>query len=337
MLVDEIMEDSNQFRVCVNQGMPYKLLSVKLKIIDKCNLRCKMCNHWRQHVEALSFDFYKPIVNDLVDLGCQKIHFTGGEPMLYPNLLSLMNYIRQCNDNIKISMTTNATLIDGNMAKALAQSGLKRANISIDSPEESLHDTIRGVSGAFNKACNGFQCLKKYMPKRPFYINTVLSPWNYKTLIGLPKLAKELGATGINLQTLNIHTVESYPFTTPQWDELNTDILPVLLAEAKKYQIPIDMPQMIRNADGYKNNHRCYVLYCHLLINYLGIVYPCCNLMGTPMGDLHHNSIKEIWQGINYQKLRQKQQLPIHQRCADCGLFLMENRIIGKLFKQSDL
>ena len=335
MLVDEIIEESNQFRVCVNRGIPYKLLSVKLKIINKCNLRCQMCNHWRYHVEALPFDFYKPVVKDLVELGCRKIHFTGGEPMLYPDLLSLMDYIRQSDDNIKISMTTNATLIDAGMAKALARSGLKRANISIDSPDESLHDTIRGVPGAFNKACHGLQCLRKYMPSRPFYINTVLSPWNYKTLIGLPRLAKELGATGINLQSLNIHTVESSPFTTYQWDELNTDILPALLSEARKYQIPIDIPQINSNTKGYQNNHRCYVLYCHLLISYLGIVYPCCNLMRTPMGDLHHNSIKEIWEGVNYKKLRQKLPLPIHPRCATCDLSLAENRIIEKLFELS--
>ena len=335
MLITEILKEPERFRACVNQGLPYKLLSVKIKIVDKCNLRCKMCSHWRHYVEALPFDFYKPVIKDLVELGCQKIHFTGGEPMLYPNLLSLMDFIRQCDDNIKISMTTNATLIDEEMAKVLAQSGLKRANISIDSPEESIHDSIRGVHGAFRKACYGFQCLRKHMPKRPFYINTVLSPWNYKTLIGLPKLANELGATGVNLQSLNIHTVDSFPFTAPQWDEINKDILPGFLDEANKYHISIDIPQISSNADGYYNNHRCYVLYSHLLINYLGFVYPCCNLTNTRMGDLHKHSIKEIWQGDKYQTLRQKQQLPIHPKCATCDLCIDDNIEIDKLFEQS--
>ncbi len=335
MLTNEILKEPERFRECVYQCLPYKLLSVKIKIVDKCNLRCKMCNHWRHYAEALPVDFYKPIIKDLVVLGCQKIHFTGGEPMLYPNLLPLMNYIRQCDDNIKISMTTNATLIDEKMAKALAHSGLKKANISIDSPEESIHDSIRGVPGAFKKACNGFQCLRKRMPKRPFYINTVLSPWNYKTLIGFPKLANELGATGINLQSLNIHTVEALPFTAPQWDELNKDILPGLLDEANKYHIPIDIPQIYSSDDGYNNIHRCYVLYSHLMINYLGIVTPCCNLAKTKMGDLHNNSIIEIWQGDKYKKFRQKQQQPIHQRCATCDLCIQDNIIIDKLFQDS--
>ena len=328
------MKEPDTFKSCVNQGIPYKLLSVKIKIIDKCNLRCKMCNHWRYYVEALPFDFYKPVIKDLVELGCQKIHFTGGEPMLYPNLLSLMELIRQCDDNIKISMTTNATLIDEKMAKALAHSGLKKANVSIDSPEESIHDSIRGVHGAFNKACHGFMCLRKYMPKRPIYINTVLSPWNYKTLIGFPKLAKELGATGINLQSLNIHTVESSSFTVFQRNELNTDILPALLEEAKRYHIPIDIPLISNNENNGNSNYYCYALYSHLLINYLGIVTPCCNLQKTKMGDLHNNSIKEIWQGDKYKKLRQKQHLPIHPRCATCDLCLKDNIIIDKLLSK---
>lgn len=336
MLITEIVKEPEKFKGCVNQGIPYNLLSVKIKIIDKCNLRCKMCNHWRHYVEALPFDFYKPVIKDLVELGCQKIHFTGGEPMLYPNLLSLMEFIRQCDDNIKISMTTNATLIDDKVAKALAHSGLKKANISIDSPEESIHDTIRGVRGAFKKACYGFQCLRKRMPKRPFYINTVLSPWNYKTLNGLPKLANELGATGINLQSLNIHTDEAFPFTAPQVDELNKDILPGLLDEANKYHIPIDIPQICSSDYGYNNDHRCYALFSHLLINYLGIVTPCCNLLKTKMGDLHNNSIIEIWQGDKYKKLRQKQQLPIHPRCATCDLCIKDNIIIDKMFEKND-
>ena len=174
------------------------------------------------------------------------------------------------------------------------------------------------------------------MPNRTFYINTVLSPWNYKTLIGFPKLAKELGAAGINLQSLNIHTVESFPFTTPQWDELNTDILPALLDEAKKYHIPIDIPQIGNNDNDYYTNHRCYALFSHLLINYLGIVTPCRNLLKTKMGDLRNNSIREIWQGDKYKKFRQEQHLPIHPRCATCDLCLKDNIIIDKLFEQNN-
>ena len=123
MLTNEILKEPEKFWECVNQGLPYKLLSVKIKIVDKCNLRCKICNHWRHYVEALPFDFYKPVIKDWVELGCQKIHFTGGGPMLYPILLSLMEFIRQCDDNNKISMTTNATLIDDKVAKALSHLG----------------------------------------------------------------------------------------------------------------------------------------------------------------------------------------------------------------------
>lgn len=329
-IITDIKKAPSLFVERVNQGLPYKPLSVKLKIIDKCNLRCMMCNHWRRDVNALPYGFYLPVIKDLAELGCRRIHFTGGEPLLYPNLLLLMDYIKQCDCNIKISMTTNATLIDDNMAKALAQSGLTKANISIDSPEESLHDTIRGVPGAFNKACHGFQCLKKYMPQRSFYLNTVLSPWNYRTLIGLPKLAKELGAAGIHLMTLNVHTDEASPFTSSQLDVLKTDVLPALLDEAKRYDIPLEIPQL--SSDAYYYSHRCYALFSHLLINCLGFVYPCCNLMETPIGDLHHNSIKEIWECKNYRELRKKQTLPIDSTCVTCDLFLENNKQIEELF-----
>jgi MoaA/NifB/PqqE/SkfB family radical SAM enzyme len=54
------------------------------------------------------------------------------------------------------AMTTNATRIDLKWAKSLAKAGLRKVNISIDSPEASIHDRIRGIPGAWEKPSRDF-------------------------------------------------------------------------------------------------------------------------------------------------------------------------------------
>ena len=332
--IKEVLNQPEEFKRCVERNVPYKPLSVKFKIVNRCNLRCKMCNHWRRHEEQLPAEFYYPAIKDLIEMGCRRIHFTGGEPLLYADLFSLMQFVRQCNKEMRVSMTSNGTLIDDHVAKTFAEFGLRKANISIDSPDSSVHDVIRGVPGAFDKACAGLQSLRKYLPSRPISINTVVSPWNYRTLSGFPKLAKEIGASGIHFTRLNIHTEEVSRFTPSQIEEYHTEILPVIFEEAKKYNIPLLKSQLdVVGEDEHHNyykRHKCYALYSHLLINFLGIVYPCCNLMEMPMGDLHHNSIKEIWYGENYQRIRAKETLPIDPNCIDCDMLLEDNLLIDE-------
>lgn len=332
--IQDILKEPDAFRHCVEQGLSYKPLGIKFKIINHCNLRCQMCNHWRRNEKYLNAEFFFPAIKDLVEIGCQRIHFSGGEPLLYPDLFPLMKYIRHCSNDIKISMTSNGTLIDDYMAKSLAEFGLSKANISIDSPEGSVHDMIRSVPGTFDKACSGFQNLRKYMPTKPLYINVVVSPWNYRTLPGFPKLAHELGASSIHFLTLGVHTEETSPFTSAQIEEYNTDILPTIIKEAKKYGIPMEPPRLDVSRDeevrDYNKHHKCYALFTHLLINYHGMVYPCCRMMEMPMGNLHHNSIKEIWYGKNYERIRKKKTLPMDPKCQDCDMFYEDNLLIDK-------
>lgn len=336
MIVKRILKESERFKELVLHGQPFKPLSIKIKITNNCNLKCKMCSHWRRFHENLPYEIMATAVRDVIDMGCKKIHFTGGEPLLYPKFYELIDYIMQCDQGVEISMTSNGTLIDEKSAKRLVDCGLRKANISIDSPNETVNDSIRGVNGAFARACNGLRMLRKHMPTCPIFINTVVSPWNYKTLKDYPKLAKDLGANGIHFLMLDVHTAEVSPFNPAQIKEYYDITVPAVLAEAEKYDITIQRSQLpvLDRMDTYANyylSHRCYAIFSHLLINYLGKVYPCCNLMNNPMGDLHHNSIKEIWYGESYQEIRKQKILPIDLKCLDCNMFLEENLLIEEL------
>jgi MoaA/NifB/PqqE/SkfB family radical SAM enzyme len=85
---------------------------------------------------------FREIISELAELGCKKVHFSGGEPMLRPQLPDLVEHATGL--GIRVTITTNGTLIDKVKAKRLIEAGLRGVNVSIDSPIRKMHEKIRG-------------------------------------------------------------------------------------------------------------------------------------------------------------------------------------------------
>ncbi|NJP07448.1 MAG: radical SAM protein, partial [Chloroflexaceae bacterium] len=91
-----ITADPQPFAQAVQQCRPFRPLSVKIKVIFGCNLRCVMCNHWRfQRGGALPMARLHQLVEELAALGCRKVHFSGGEPLLRRELPELISHAQQ--------------------------------------------------------------------------------------------------------------------------------------------------------------------------------------------------------------------------------------------------
>jgi radical SAM protein with 4Fe4S-binding SPASM domain len=344
MLTDYIESDITAFKKSVYESSPYKPLFVKIKLVRNCNLRCQMCNHWRSKEASLDIDFFLRIVDELSTMGCKKIHLSGGEPLLYSDFFTLLQHIKK--HGIKVTMTTNGTLITQEKAKLLDSSGLDGVNISIDSPCEAIHDKIRGIKGSFNRAVQGFQFLRKQMTDKTMRLNMVVSADNYKTISDFPKFAHELGADSIGLIPLGVHTSDVSFFTKGQIEDYNNNIAKIALNEVKKYKLIIDKDDifLFGNTENsmndatlgeygynYYSKHRCYAIWTHALIDQQGRVSVCCNMKNQPIiGNLKEKTFKEIWTGNIYKRLREKEQLPISDICKQCALYKKKNRLMEK-------
>ncbi|HSH03727.1 MAG TPA: radical SAM protein [Anaerolineae bacterium] len=343
---DEVTADADNFRLTVLNGQPYRPLYVKLKLVWDCNLKCGMCNHWRRRERlALSDEQLHQLVLDLAEWGCRKIHITGGEPTLYPQLPTLINHMS--NHNIRVNMTTNATLIDRDNSRALASAGLRAVNVSIDSPNRKIHDQIRGLNGAWKKTYKGTRYLRKRLKKGKLRINTVVGQLNYASLVDLPDLALDLGADGLNLIPLDEHTPDLHRLSKRQIRHYNQEIAPIIAQKALAHGLikhendayPFGRtPDEIRRskaghyAQGYYNDNPCFAPWTHALIDHLGRVSLCCMLRGQPiLGDLRHQTFTEIWTGAHYANLRRTTDLPLFNACRQCDDFLTENQQFNQI------
>ncbi len=125
-----------------------------------CNLKCQHCY---AHATAgpapseLTTAQAKAMIDDLAQYGAPVILFSGGEPLMRPDLPELARYA--VGKGMRAVISTNGTLIDADKAKELKDIGLSYVGVSLDGMQP-MHDKFRGVPGAFDQALNGIRnCL----------------------------------------------------------------------------------------------------------------------------------------------------------------------------------
>jgi Fe-coproporphyrin III synthase len=120
-----------------------------------CNLRCVHCysdSYAQRYPGELTTDQAKGVIDDLVAFGVSALLFSGGEPLTHPDLLELMAYAT--GKGLRVTLSTNGTLIDEDVAAKLKAIRLMYVGISLDGIGET-NDLFRGKRGAFDAAVRG--------------------------------------------------------------------------------------------------------------------------------------------------------------------------------------
>lgn len=134
---------------------------LRISLTDKCNLRCVYCMPedmtFRPREELLQDDELYRLVRLFADLGFHKVRLTGGEPTVRANVVEIVRQIAATPGIKTVAMTTNGLLLD-KLARPLAEAGLQRVNVSIDTlnPEKfkkltrwgKVEDVWRGIATA---------------------------------------------------------------------------------------------------------------------------------------------------------------------------------------------
>jgi len=108
---------------------------LRISLTDKCNLRCVYCMPeditFRPRAELLQDDEIDRLVHIFAALGFHKFRLTGGEPTVRANVVDIVGRIARTPGVEAVAMTTNGLLLP-KLAEPLAQAGLQRVNVSID-------------------------------------------------------------------------------------------------------------------------------------------------------------------------------------------------------------
>ncbi len=112
------------------------LRSLRVSLIDMCNLRCNYCMPeeeyvWLPRTDILSVDEIGRLVGQFAGLGVDKVRLTGGEPLMRREVVQAVERLAGIGGIRDLSLTTNAVLL-ARRAEALRRAGLSRITISLD-------------------------------------------------------------------------------------------------------------------------------------------------------------------------------------------------------------
>src|SRR5215471_3755920 len=152
-----------------------RISDMRISVTDRCNFRCVYCMpevgmQWLKRETLLTFDEIERLTRIAVDLGIEEVRLTGGEPTLRPDLPRLVERLSRM-ELRSLSLTTNGFLLQ-RMARPLAEAGLTRINVSLDTLQ---HDRFHQVARrrGLDEVLAGLETLERYRSIAPIKVNVV--------------------------------------------------------------------------------------------------------------------------------------------------------------------
>ncbi len=348
LALDEVAADGAGFREAVTAAEPYRPVYVKIKLTWHCNLRCRMCNVWRQsRDDRLTLPVIHSLADDLAGLGTDKVHLSGGEVLLRPDLCAVIKAF--AGRGMQVNLTTNGTLLTQERAERLAATGLRNVSISLDGATPGVHDGLRG-KGNWRRTIRGIHNLRRAAKhadrKLHIRVNYVITRRNFHDLAGLPEIVRQAGADRLTLipvddssgrLRLNKERIQMY----------NEEIAPILAGQALAYGLigrveeaypfgrtkaEVEISKIGGYALGTYAAQPCYMPWVHAMIDPEGRVYACCMLRTTRrLGTLFKpGGFRAVWEGAAFADFRRRM-LEAEGRpaaCHACDDFIDENRFL---------
>lgn len=167
---------------------------LRISVTDRCNLRCVYCMppagvEKLGHEKIMNFEEIAEVVRVAAQMGVRAVRLTGGEPLVRKELPRLVRMIAQTPGIEDISLTTNGILL-ADLAAPLAEAGLKRVNVSLDTLDAEKFTRITRV-GSIENVWRGIAAAEK-AGLAPMKINVVaMRGVNDDELMDMALLAKE--------------------------------------------------------------------------------------------------------------------------------------------------
>jgi len=182
------------------QGRP--LRDLRISVTDRCNFRCPYCMpaevfgrdfQFLPSSQILSFEEITRAARIFVGLGVEKVRVTGGEPLLRRDIEVLIEMLSGIEALEDLTLTTNGAILK-DKAQALANAGLRRITVSVDSLDDEVFRAMNGVDFSVDRVLEGVEASLE-AGLGPVKVNCVVKRGANES--GLAQLADHFRGTGV--------------------------------------------------------------------------------------------------------------------------------------------
>ena len=322
----------------VNFDLGYIELPVlsEVALTWRCNIKCLFCyaackciseTDDESDLRELSTDEVKALLDIIrYEAEVPSVSFTGGEPVLHPDLEELIAHASGAL-GMRVNLITNGTLIDDKIAAALKGAGLASAQVSIESPEPDVHNRIVGVHDrtvgvkeAFQASVAGLKALKKAGVS--IHPHATLCRLNLHTLNRMPQFAQSLGVDRFSLNMIiptGRGVAEELAVKYGEIKGIVLDIKKEAEREGIRFMWYSPTPVCLFNPVSHDlGNKGCSACEGLLSVDPYGRILPCSSWK-EPLGNLLHEGFRALWFGKRGRALREKR--AAHPECRNCAHF----------------
>ena len=320
-------------------------------ITSQCNLKCRHC--YIEATEAAKDNEMTTadgmaFIDDLAEMKVPVLMFSGGEPLVRPDLFELAAYAVE--KGLRIVLSTNGTLIDDFTAQLIKEAGFQYVGVSIDGCEET-HDMFRGEKGAFAAAIAGIRAAKAAGNRTG--VRFTLNSLNKRDLPAVLDLIEQekidrfcmyhlvYAGRGGDMKNLDVTLDEKREVAQLLIDKaldfdrrgveleiLTTDnhadglYLLDYIAKTNPARVP-EVRQLLELHGGCSAGDRMAD------VDYLGNVHPCQFWSDLTLGNVRERKFSEIWNDLEandgiLSRLRTKP-AQLNAQCGKCS----QNRLCG--------
>jgi MoaA/NifB/PqqE/SkfB family radical SAM enzyme len=330
--------------------------SISFTVTNACNLRCRMCGQWSEegYIRTgglrgeLRLADWKRVIDELADHGISSVLLRGGEVFLYPDILPLLEHLR--GKGMFVSIDTNGTQL-ARFAADLVRIGNMHLTVSVDGPAE-IHDTVRGVKGAFGRVREGLAELagaeQRSGTALSKSITFTIGPDSYRGLGRMPEVARSLGIGTICIvayyfvpsaigEKYEAELAENFECPAFSWrgfhrEESGVEV-DLFLKELRAYRgslgTTLDYPYFPMSEDEYRTwftdattpvgPTACGNVERLIDIQPTGEANFCVDFPDYSIGSVRESTIAEIWNGPRaeaFREYRRRQPLAVCNRCG---------------------
>lgn len=291
-----------------------KCKHITLLVTNRCDLKCRNCYVNQGAADFPQEYFEVRVLEPLKRLGGSSIGFSGGEPLLHPSILQMIE--KSAGSGLVTSLVTNGMSLDTSRIQALEQAGLNRLQISLDGARKDSNDTVRG-EGVFEKVTQEVLPLLHYSKIKVTLVATP-NPWLLKELDEYISLAVRL-----KIKYIYFRRCVSGGVLDDEKRRLYREFLVKILKLQKEYARNLTImcgdPLIVLERDITPNKKMfagCAAGVTSLAVNESGKIMPCTRLP-VELGNVSEDKLETIWK--EHEVLKKLRFRCLEGQCGDCS------------------
>lgn len=298
-----------------------------IELLPLCNMNCDMCyvRLSREEMEAKgrlrTADEWLEIGRQMKDAGVLFLLLTGGEPFLYPDFRRLYLELRKM--GMIITINTNGTLINEDLAEFFGKYKPRRVNITLYGTDEEIYDKLCHYPGGYEKTLRGIRLLREQGVD--VKVGGSLARANRDDLDKLLDIGEELDIP-VRVDTYMIPATRERDLPYNMQSRLNPEeAARARILALKREMGPEVFPQYVcqsveradhpEPAEAKPGHMSCMAGQCSFTINWQGEMRPCV-ILTEPAISVFEVGFKAAWKYI----VEETHKILLNEKCSTCHM-----------------